>query len=315
PHQIGRFASRARYLAANGWNPLTRSAWLIDIRKGSPDGSLVNARFLPRAKFFSHLAAFDVQADWLAELDPQFIYSLPSNLEGLLAVFADGKRKLFSLKRIFTGGEILEESVRKDARRYLNAEIADNYGSTEAFLAWQCPAGSYHVNAEHVIVEIVDENGKQVCAGSAGRVLVTTLENRLMPLIRYDLGDYAIASDARCSCGRTLPLIGKILGRGVNLFRLPGGGLISPWQLIDTMKAMPAVRQVQIEQRSLNQYIVRYAAESALTPNIEEDVRTGFRTTMGQAAQVHFDYVEEIPRGAGGKFMAALSALSAADTK
>ena len=313
-HQAGRFASRARYLASNGWNPLARSAWLIGIRPGSPDGSLVNAAYLPRAKFFSHLEAFKTQADWLIERDPEYIYSLPSNLEGLLAEFAARGQGLPSLKRIFTGGEILEDSVRNDARRYLQVEIADNYGSTEAFLAWQCPSGGYHTNAEHVLIEVVDENGRSVRAGSPGRVLVTTLQNRLMPLIRYDLGDFAIASSAACSCGRTLPMIEKILGRGVNLFRLPDGALFSPWQLVESMKAMPAVRQVQIEQQTLDRYIVRYAAQNTLGADVEIAIRRGFRTIVGQGAEVIFERMAEIPRGAGGKFMAAVSSLSGQTT-
>jgi phenylacetate-coenzyme A ligase PaaK-like adenylate-forming protein len=97
--------------------------------------------------------------------------------------------------------------------------IRDNYGSTEGFIAWQCPACSYHINAEHVAVEIVDERGIPVGPGQMGRILITTLENRLMPLVRYEIGDYAIASNDLCSCGRTLPVLGKVIGRGINLFR------------------------------------------------------------------------------------------------
>ena len=52
-----------------------------------------------------------------------------------------------------------------------------------------------------------------------------------MPLVRYEIGDYAIAADGRCDCGRSLPLIGKIVGRGMNLFRRGESELISPWHL------------------------------------------------------------------------------------
>ena len=75
--------------------------------------------------------------------------------------------------------------------RTFGVAVADNYGSTEAFLAWACPAGSYHINAEHVIVEVVDDAGNPARPGAPGRVLVTTLQNRIMPLVRYEIGDYA----------------------------------------------------------------------------------------------------------------------------
>ena len=55
--------------------------------------------------------------------------------------------------------------------------------------------------------------GAEVDPGAMGRVLVTTLENYLMPLVRYEIGDYAIAARGTCSCGRTLPLIGRVMER------------------------------------------------------------------------------------------------------
>ena len=137
---------------------------------------------------------------------------------------------------------MLEDSMRSQTRRILGVEIADNYGTTEAFVGWQCPVGSYHVNSEHVLVEIVDENGRRVSSGQAGRVVITTLENRLMPLIRYDLGDYATILDEPCACGRTLPRIGNILGRAINLFRLPNGGASGFSQINSSHSCQPASR-------------------------------------------------------------------------
>jgi phenylacetate-CoA ligase len=307
-HQRGRFAARARYLFANGWRA-KRSAWLIDIRPGSPDGNLVHGRFVPGAKFLSHLAEFETQIAWLRELKPHFLYAMPSSLEALLIEFEKQRARLPSLRRVFTGGEVLEDSIRERTRRVLGVEISDNYGSTEAFLGWQCPRGGYHINSEHVLIELVDESGRAVPTGGLGRVLITTLENRLMPLIRYDLGDYAVAMEERCSCGRTLPLIGKILGRGINLFRLRDGRILSPWKLVDPLKALPEVKQVQIVQEAVDRYTVRFVAETSLEPNVENAMRKGFLEIVGADAAVTFARVADIPRTAGGKFMAALSML------
>jgi phenylacetate-CoA ligase len=308
-HQRGRFAARARYLHANGWNPLLRSAWIIGIRPGSPDGSLVNGGFIPRATFASHTEDFGKQVDWLTKVDPHFLYVFPSTLEAFLAVIADQKRRLPSLRRVFTGGEVLEDSVRSQTRGILGVEIADNYGTTEAFVGWQCLVGSYHVNSEHALVEIVDEHGRPVSSGKAGRVVITTLENRLMPLIRYDLGDYAILIDELCACGRTLPRIGNILGRTINLFRLPNGQLFSPWRLVGLIKAGADVRQVQIIQQALDRYLVRFVGASTLELDGERSIRDGFRKIVGGDISVSFERVTDIPRTAGGKFMAALSAI------
>jgi phenylacetate-CoA ligase len=306
-HQWGRFAARARYLRANGWSPLARSAWIISIPRESPDGDLVRSPTFPGARFLAHTTEFREQLAWLRALDPVHLYTLPSNLDALLGLLERDGATLPSLRGVFTGGEVLDDALRARAARVLGLPVADNYGSTEAFLAWQCPAGSYHVNAEHVLVEIVDEHGRPAPLGAMGRVLVTTLENRLMPLVRYEIGDYATAEAGGCACGRTLPRIGRVIGRGINLFRMPDGRLRSPWELVRPLKVRPDLRQFQIVQRTAEQYVVRYAADRALSADEEATIRTEFQAILGFAALVAFERVAEVPRAPSGKFMTALS--------
>ncbi len=313
-HQRGRFAARARYLVANGWHPLLRSAWILGLRPGStPDWKLTQSRLLVGTSFFSHIDDFETQVARLRKTDPHFVYTLPSNLEALLSIFAKQNSRLPSLRKVFTGGEVLEASVREQTRRVLGVEIADNYGSSEMFFAWQCLSGSYHLNAEHVLVEIVDEEGKPVAPGEMGKVLATTLENRLMPLIRYEVDDYAIAAGGLCPCGRTLPLIGDIIGRGVNLFHLPDGQLLSPWKLKEAFKQMPEVRQLQIVQRALDEYLIRFASDSEFGSEVESYIRRGFLAMVGATASLSFERVDKIARAPSGKFMAALCELKKED--
>ncbi len=206
-------------------------------------------------------------------------------------------------------GEVLDDAIRARTQELLGVEIRDNYGSTEGFIAWQCPRGSYHVNAEHLAVEIVDDAGRQVASGEMGRILITTLENRLMPLIRYEIGDYAIASAEVCECGRTLPVIGRVIGRGINLFRMPNGLLKSPWPLVGPIKARPEIRQFQIVQETYDHYIVRYVSDRALDTDAQASISAGFDNVLGIEVTVSFALMETIPRTAGGKFMTALSLL------
>ncbi len=314
-HQSGRFAARIRYLRASGWSPLRRDAWIVAFTSrpdDSADSQLVHSRLRLRSTFLKLIfRPFEEQVDALLALNPATLYTMPSNLDGLLQAFERRAIRLGSLRCIFTGGEVLEDSIRERARRLLGVEIRDNYGSTEGFIAWQCPAGSYHINAEHVAVEIVDGNGISVAPGEMGKVLITTLENRLMPLIRYEIGDYAIASNAACRCGRTLPLMGKVIGRGINLFRLPGDRLVSPWPLVGPIKARPEIRQFQIVQETHHQYRVRYVSDRELDLSAQQQLRTAFGEILGIEAIVIFESTDAIARTAGGKFMTALSLVSA----
>ena len=84
-----------------------------------------------------------------------------------------------------------------------------------------------------MMVEILDDAGHAVGPGEMGRTVVTTLENQLMPLVRYEIGDYMVASRSPCRCGRTLPTFERVIGRGLNLFRLANGRLLSPWAFVE----------------------------------------------------------------------------------
>jgi phenylacetate-CoA ligase len=109
-------------------------------------------------------------------------------------------------------------------------------------MAWECPArAGYHVDADSVIIEIVDDDGRPVRPGQTGRAIATGLINRMMPLIRYELGDLLVASDRRCTCGRTLPMIEGIEGRMKDRIPLPGGGLRTARELLEPFGAVDGV--------------------------------------------------------------------------
>jgi len=308
-HQAGRFAARARYLRENGWNPFRRGAWIMNVAMDSPDGALTRGSRFLGSHFFPHTSELELQAKWLRELDPCYLYAYPVNFEGLVQIFAGQHRPLLSLRKIFSGSEVLDDSLRRKLIDCFGVGVADNYGSTEAFLAWECPSGSYHINAEHVIVEVVGDDGRASPPGTMGRVLVTTLENHLMPLVRYEIGDYAIATDRACACGRTLPCIGKIIGRGVNLFVNPDGKRFVPWDLFRPLKDRVWIKQYQVAQTAISHFKIRYVAERSLAPDDEAAMVRHFEMVLGCPSKLEFERLDRIARASSGKFMTAICEL------
>ena len=308
-HQRGRFAARVRYLLGNGWSPLRRSAWVVQLRPDTPDEAFTASRGVLGSRFFSHLDDLEGLAAALRTFDPVYLYAFPVTLDGLTRIFPAGSRPLPSLRRVFSGSEVLDDSVRGRVRDVFGVDVSDNYGSSEAFLAWQCPAGSYHVNSEHVLLEIVDDAGRPVAPGRLGRVLVTTLENFLMPLVRYEIGDHAVAADGECACGRTLPLIGRVVGRGINLFVGADRKPFVPWQLLRPLKDRPWVRQYQLVQRRIDDFLVRYAADRPLSTEDEQALRDHVAEQLGIPVTIAFERLDAVPRTASGKFMTAICEL------
>jgi phenylacetate-CoA ligase len=96
------------------------------------------------------------------------------------------------LKQLRTFGEVLSDETRELCQRAWQVGIADLYSSEEAgSIAVQCEHGAYHLQSENLLVEIIDDHGAACLPGEIGRVLITTLHNFAMPLIRYEIGDYA----------------------------------------------------------------------------------------------------------------------------
>lgn len=311
PHQIGRFATRARYLFENGWNPARRNIWLLFqgpyMEEG--DASLVRSRAVLRTRFIHPSTDFAKLAEEVCALDPVFLYAYPEYLVEMLKVLEGGRRRIPSLRKIFTGSEILEDDTRRRVRDLLGVEIADSYGTTEGFIAWQCETGSYHVNAEQIMLEIIDDAGDPVGPGETGRVVITTLENYLMPLVRYEIGDFAVASQGPCACGRTLPTIGRIIGRTVNMFRLRDGRLLSPWEFVEVLRDSRWFRQFQMIQESLDTYILNYVGDEPLNADMKEFLRAEFSKRVGTEITLGFQQYAQIPREHGRKFMLSISRL------
>ena len=311
-HQIGRYAGRLRYLTAHGWTPAHRNVWVLfhGPYMEQDDADLVRSRAVLRTHFIHPSTDFEKLAEQVGAIDPHFVYAYPEYLLEMVKVFEREGNRLPSLRTIFTGSEVLEDETRRRVREQLGVDIADSYGTTEGFIAWQCPSGSYHVNAEHMMLELLDDAGHPVKPGAMGRVVVTTLDNRLMPLVRYEIGDFAIAAGAGCACGRTLPTIGRVIGRGLNLFRIAGGKLLSPWEFVEVLRDTKWFRQFQIIQESIDDYTLNYAVDAPLGPEAKEFLRAEFSKRVGTEITLGFQQYPQLTREPGRKFMLAISRLA-----
>ena len=98
--------------------------------------------------------------------------------------------RLPRLREVRTSGEALDPEVRGLCREAWGVPVIDMYSANEVgYIALQCPGTEhYHVMAEGLLVEVLDDAGRACRPGETGRVVVTTLHNFAMPLVRYVIG-------------------------------------------------------------------------------------------------------------------------------
>lgn len=245
-----------------------------------------------------------VQANWLVRHAPDYLLTYPSNLQALTEHIRRHRLHLPSLREIRTIGETLSTGLRAACQDVWGVKVVDLYSSQEAgYIALECPdqPGTYHAQSEDVLVEIVDDQGRPCAAGEIGRILVTTLHNFAMPLLRYEIRDYAEAG-GKCTCGRGLPTIARILGRQRNMLVMPNGEKRWPLVGLRDAREIAPVRQFQAVQRDLENIEVRFVVDRPLTGDEESRLRDTIVGALAHPFNVTFVYLDAFPPTAGGKF-------------
>lgn len=187
------------------------------------------------------------QVTWLADRKVKYLRGFPSMCREVLE--EGGRQGVdFGLTHLLTTGERVPAELVGDKPSHWPI-VVDVYATSETgAIASQCQYGNYHVHTENVLLEILNADGHPVQPGEIGRVVVTSLYNFAMPFIRYAIGDYAEQGGGDCPCGRTLPLIKRIVGRQRDFFRFPGERTVWPMLSARRLQAFVPHRSRQIAQ-------------------------------------------------------------------
>lgn len=251
---------------------------------------------------FDARADIDAQLDWLLVEQPDVLLTHPSNLAALANRSLARGCRLTALREVRTYSESLPENLRSLVREAWGVPLTDMYSANEVgYMALQCPhSGLYHVQSEDVLLEVIGDDGQPCEPGQCGRVITTSLHNFAMPLIRYDIGDYAIAGPA-CGCGRTLPTLERILGRKRNMMRLPGGRTAWPGFPMNTLVKLSAIRELKMIQHTLEEVELLLVLERPLSPQEQATLTDAVRVRLGHPFNVRLSPVDRIERGPAHK--------------
>lgn len=149
---------------------------------------------------------------------PRLLISRPDALMALLkSLRRPGAPAFKGLRAVLTVGTVLGETVRREARERLGAEVFNMYASTElGYAALSCRHSGDWLHA--------DEERHLLEAAPGGGLLVTDLDNKLAPPLRYETGDAGELASRTCPCGRS-GLMVKLAGRTKNFLETPSGRL------------------------------------------------------------------------------------------
>lgn len=252
------------------------------------------------------------QLEWLQREDPHYLLTHASNLGALAEQSLRRGIRLPRLRQARTFSEALRPALRDTVRAAWGVETADTYSCEEAgYIALQCPRHEhYHVQAENLVVEVLDPEGRPCAPGETGEVVLTTLHNFALPLIRYRLGDYAEVG-APCDCGRGLPVLRRIHGRQRNMLRTPDGRELWPSLPSSLWLDVVPLEQFQVIQKSIGQLEINYVMARDLTPDEQSRLATALTARLGYPFDFDWQRRERLERTAGGKFEDFISLVPA----
>jgi phenylacetate-CoA ligase len=234
------------------------------------------------------------------------------------------KRSMKTIKPRFviSGADLIDAHSRQFVEKVFEVPFYDQYGTAEfERLAWQCQEkAEYHIDADSVVMQFVDENGEEVAPGETGKIVCTGLFNHAMPFIRYDMGDLGKPSEKMdCPCGRSFPLMKIMEGRKDAIIVLPDGRAMSSFALIAAMYPLSfykEISQFRIIQKKVNhfKFLIKMKNSRVDRKLAEDELTTHFGKVLNiKADEANFEveFVEHIPSDKSGKFKIVVSELEA----
>tara|TARA_R110002072_G_scaffold175601_2_gene331487 strand:- start:23433 stop:24755 length:1323 start_codon:yes stop_codon:yes gene_type:complete len=246
----------------------------------------------------------------LCKFQPQYLYGYVSVIEEF-AKFIQSKQlpPPNSLVSLITTSEVLSESSRAFIENVFQRKVFNEYGCGEVgSIAHECEYGSMHVMADNLHVEIDSEPGQP------GEIIVTDYFNRVTPLVRYRLGDFATMGDGACRCGRGLPTISKIHGRAYDIIRSPSGTRIHPEAVIyifeGIQEKMPVFKQFQAIQTDIDAISVNIVPNVSWDDSFELALKSQLVEAIGAEFRFEVNLVESLSREKSGKMRVVKSLVN-----
>jgi phenylacetate-CoA ligase len=242
----------------------------------------------------------------IEEFSPKHLQAYPSAvtiLADLLLEHSDVGRIDFQV--ILLGSENIHEWQKEKLRRtFPCARLFGWYGHAEqVILAPWCEDGEYyHVWPFYGLVEILDEENREVNEGKVGEIVGTSFWNYATPFIRYRTMDRAQKGAWGCEkCGRQFPILESIEGRLQEIIVTRTGRYISMTAINMHSDVFDSVRQFQFYQDTPGKVTFRVVRKGSYTDQDTAGIYWELKKKLGDDMELEIVFVDKIPRTQRGK--------------
>jgi phenylacetate-CoA ligase len=208
-----------------------------------------------------------------------------------------------SIKVVFPTSEVVDDIDRKIMERGFGVSVRNEYGAAELdILAFEDEDGDFVLNEETLYIEILDDNNQPVEAGIEGKVIVTSLYNKAMPFIRYEVGDRAVLTGKLKNGNRVLE---RVVGRTNDVIKLPSGkispGLTFYYISKKLLESGGRIKEFIVIQKRVDTFLFKYVANEELSMSEKSEIQKAMDLYLEPELVCEFSQCEFIERTKAGK--------------
>jgi len=213
-------------------------------------------------------------------------------------------------KVIISSAEKLRKEMREKIESVFGTKVFDFYGSRECDgIAGECNYGLLHIFMFNNYIEVLNEHNRSVREGEMGKLIVTTLHNYSMPLIRFEIGDTAILGPKKCKCGNPLPTLKEVTGRITDHFIREDKTIIHGEYFTHLFYLKDWVKAFRIVQEDYKRIRVLVTLRDDIDKTEKREIENRIKLVMGKDCNIIWEFVEEIPPTQSGKHIYTKSLL------
>lgn len=252
----------------------------------------------------------DVVSD-LERFKPSVLLVDPVYCTALLRQLQRAKLPIPKVDVIWTAYEYCSVLYKEILEEGFGVPVFDNFGSTDTgggVAAFQCERGRHHVREDKFLFEFV-RDGRPVELGELGDIVVTSLNHRYMPIVRYRVGDLARPIGYACDCSHGQWPAFDLEGRLKDCMFDTKGGIVTTRAFDSIFRGLRWLDFYRFTQQSRTEYELLGVRRDGTDESDADEFMTRAKALLGDDASIRVRYSSTLPAEKSLKYRLTSSAL------
>ncbi len=217
---------------------------------------------------------------------PHLYYVDPTHFAFLIGHCNEKNIKLPEAPVITTYTGMTQIARRQIETAFENPQVIELAAMSElGWIAMECSHGNIHINDNGFLFEFV-AGDRYAQTGELAELVLTSLDNGVIPHIRYKTGDAYRLLDKPCECGHPSP-IAIMEGRLSNFIRIAGKNIVSPKAVDNSIGAPDWLNLYQLQQNKQGQLTFRFITNDNYQTGDERETLSRLTSLLEQSAPQH----------------------------